>query len=112
MAKKLDSTPALDRAKLDARIERTKKVIGENLHALRMSKGVTIKEVAKKTGLSTAKISRIEKGKDILWITDLFEMSKYYRVNAIQGMAPLSFIRYSTFGVRHSIPSTQMSNVE
>lgn len=56
------------------------KILGENLLALRIERGQTIKQVASKVEISARIISQIEKGKYDLWLTQLFDLGEYYNV--------------------------------
>lgn len=58
----------------------TLKIIGNNLYALRMNVGKSLKEVSKDVKISATIMSQIEKGKYDLWLTQLFRLSEYYKV--------------------------------
>lgn len=44
-------------------IQKESKTVGESIKALRLSKGITIKELATETGFTPAAVSRWESGK-------------------------------------------------
>ena len=55
--------------------------IGEQIRSLRKARGVTLEHVARRTGLSASRLSRIERGKATLSVSDLCKVADALHVH-------------------------------